>query len=262
MLEKIEIITRIQDDELYARMKKSAEEEAFGPVSFSSEKDKDGLPHLADTYNRLGGRSDVDFIVFCHDDAVFMEPGWNEKLIDEFKETGADILGVVGTDKYIGGNIFLSGNPNCFGKYATLRQDGKNYVQIASPSRKNKRLQVVDGLFLAVRGDHFKSVKFDESFDELWFYAEDFCLRSNVFLSDILMGHWKPPRLYGKYPDALKPQSDYAERFYTRYGIAPPEEGAWRPKTKCAETPIEDFRRFGQDFIFEKFAQSKGLVHA
>lgn len=256
---KIDIITRIRDDELYERMVNSAKLEAFFPVSFLSEKDRDGLPHLASTYNRLGSLSDADILVFCHDDAVFMDPGWDVELADEFSETGADILGVVGTDKYIGGNIFLSGHPHCFGKYATLRPDGRNWVQIASPRQKNKRLQVVDGFFLAVRGDHFKKEGFDESFDELWFYSEDLCLRSKVCLSDILMGHWKPPRLYGKYPPAMKSQEAYSDRFYKKWEILPPKDPG---DMRCAETPLEDFVRFGQDFIFEKFIQSGGLVHA
>jgi hypothetical protein len=246
----IEIITRIRDSILYDRMRDSAQSLASEVLTFSGEVDTVGLPMVAETYNNFGNSSKADILVFAEDDAVFMTPDWNETIEQEFKATKADVLGVVGCDKFIGGSTFCVGHPHCFGKYVTMK-DEYEVVKVFSRARTIKRLAVADAFFLAVKREAFdRGPQFDEQFDEMFFYGEDFCLNHKTYLSDILMGHHKPDRLYGVYPKAMKPIEAYEPQFYAKHGLTRPTQAG---DHRCALVSVPTFYEMGQDGVFVEF---------
>lgn len=243
------IICRVRHPELLARMIRSAYATAVERPALLLDND-DGQPRLAKSYNLLGKQAKTDFIVFAHDDAIFLTPGWDLVLTDQFERTGVNVLGVVGVDKYCGGEMFSVGHPHCFGKYATGSEDIDS-VKVFSGTSMDKILAAVDGFFLAVKADHFKSTLFDETFDGLFYYAEDFCLRSKVGLSDILMGHHKPSAFYGQYPE-IKPMQLYGTYFNDKHGILPLGDYG---DQRCAMVPIQNFMLLGQDDVYAAFKE-------
>lgn len=250
------IITRVRYPDLYERLKASALAKSVMPISFESEEDKDGLPHIAATYNRLGSKK-ADYLIFCHDDVVFLEDAWDEKLLQEFRSTGADILGVVGRDAF---GIKSNGGKHCFGKYAGGQNDELDSVKILSGKCQDKKVDVVDGMFMAVRWSFFKNNKFDETFDELWLYADDFCLSGKTYISNILIAHHKPDKYYGKYPKGMKPLTDYLPAMKDKWGRSDVKEMSLNEQ--CAIGPLSGYLELGQDRVYEWLTDKYKEIHA
>lgn len=240
------IITRVRHESLYKRLKLSALENAAGAIQWLCDYDN-GSPRLAETYNLAipGIRGDV--VVFMHDDAFFTDLCWDDVLRRELKNY--DIIGAVGTDLYRGNTILSEGHPHCFGKYLT-EIDGKPMVKVFSRAT-DKPMSAVDGMFLATTHEFLMKHKFDGKLDSLFFYDIDFCLGNKCGLTSLLIGHSKPADLYGKYPDSMKPQSEYEEYFYHKHQITP---RCGVGDMRCAALSPEDFALYGQDFSFKKFS--------
>ena len=244
------IITRIRYPALYERMKESAINNSSLPLEFLSEVDEIGQPEVAKTYNRMGARAKSDYLVFVHDDVVFLEQGWDSKLIEVFEGTDADIVGVVGTDKYTGGTLFRSGFPHTKGKYVTLDDKGEKIVKVSSPAL-NGPVVAVDHFFMAVRSKFFDANKFDEQFDGLFFSDIDYCLRSKrVYLADILLGHYKPLELRGKYPEGMKSLHDFSDKFHAKHYL---EASGEYGDQRVASADMNTYLSLGQDEIFKRF---------
>lgn len=248
------ILTRIQYKDLYERMQQSALRTCLGEVEFLSERDTDGQPHVSHTYNRLLDQANGDIIVFCHDDIVFLEDGWDARLAEFFATYPYDIGGVVGVDKYEGGRLVAAGHPHCFGKFVN-RSGDELRVNLYGPKAEGKKLKAVDGMFIATRGKHRE--RFDEELDGLFFYDLDYCLRGSVGLIDILLGHWKPADRFGKYPKDMKPEDSYTPYFYAKHGLKEVEPGDTR--ALCASQ--EDYANVGHDKLWSMF-RNKYLVGA
>ena len=253
----ISVVTRVKHPELYDRLKDSVRKNSVTEIKLAAIHDLNGDPDIARTYNSLGSAHPADIIVFAEDDVMILDDAWDIKLMEEFEATGADILGVVGVDEYKGSPMFGVGYPHCFGKYVTGDGDEPDTVKIFSRRILNKRLDVIDGFFMAVRGEFFKKNKFDEQFDGLWCYPEDLCLRGKVYLSDILLAHHKPSKYYGKYPENLRPESDYSPAFYKKWGIEPMKKIG---DMRCATTKLPNLISDGQDRIYAEFESR--YIHA
>ena len=250
----ISLITRVQYPDLHKRMMESAMNTALGEIEFLHERDADGLPKIAQTYNHLRDLAKGDIIVYLHDDVVFMEEGWDARLTEFFASYPYDIGGVVGVDKYEGGQLVAAGHPHCFGKFVNRAGDELR-VNLYGPKSEGKELKAVDGMFIATRGKHRE--RFDEKLDGLFFYDLDYCLRGSVGLIDILLGHWKPADRFGKYPKDMKPEDSYKPYFYAKHGLKEVEPGDTR--ALCASQ--EDFANVGHDKLWKLF-QEKYLVTA
>jgi hypothetical protein len=213
----IQLITRVRYPELYKRMLDSARKTAKGSVSAIAIND-DGQPRLAESYNLMAGSCAADILVFCHDDVIFLSDGWDEK-IGRAMSLGFNLIGAVGSQEYAGGMVFDAGRQYAAGKIVGW-VDGKRVVKLMQNRSEVEPVKVVDGLLMAVKADHFRSVGgFDMDFDGLFYYDTDLCLRSNCAVADFLVAHEKPRELYGKYPDGLKPIEAYRDAFNKKHGF-------------------------------------------
>ena len=213
----IQVLTRSAHPELYQRMVTSARKTAFGNVMFVSTPD-DGLPKIVESYNLMAAVSTADILVFCHDDIIFLSEGWDERVKEAFR-LGFEVVGAVGTQKYTGGMIFDSGKEYSVGQVVG-NLDGKRIKKLFQHRAEIEPAQAVDGMFMAVTREHFiKSGGFDSQFDGLFYYDVDFCLRSNCAVVDILLAHEKPPHIWGKYPEAMKPIEFYRDAFNKKHGF-------------------------------------------
>ena len=163
----------------------------------------------------------------------------------------SEIVGVVGTDKYIGGKLFSSGFPHIIGKYVTT-MDGHKVVKIGSDSKRTK-VKAVDHFFMAVSRSYFQKEKFDVAFDGLFFSDIDYCLRSDkVYVADILMGHYKPEDLRGKYPEDMKPIEHFSKAFHEKHGL---NQNVPDNPQNCAMVDMQTYSDMGQDKIFTEYSK-------
>lgn len=255
---KIDLIVRSQSPMLLDRMLASAHKTANGEFGVLSEMDREGLPKCASTYNRLISESKADILCVLHDDIEFLSKGWDRVACELFLEYKPDILGVVGSKKYNGGRIFDSGRLHGAGHYCA-QVNGKPMVKVFSKRYRYQQVAVIDGMIMFMVRKFWQKNPFDESFDELFFYDIDLCLRAKrvAVTSGIFVKHSKPEELFGKYPEAMKPISDYWEQFHLKHGLSPLAVGDQR----CASVGLEDFNRLGQNTVFDEF-QKRYLVCA
>lgn len=248
----LSLITRVQYPDLYRRMINSALGRSSGEsIEFINAPNPEGLPVITPTYNRLAERARGDILIFLHDDIEFIEDGWDARIVEFFANTDFDIAGVVGVDKYDGGLMVSAGHPHCFGKF-TNRSGDEMKVNLYGPRCENKRLVAVDGMFIAVRADRFRSHKFDEKLDGLFFYDLDYCLGEKVGLLDILIAHYKPADLFGKYPEAMKTMESYEPYFYSKHGLNPT---GFVGDTRSLCATQEDYSLYGHDKLWSMFRE-------
>lgn len=251
----IDLMTRIQSLYLYDRMKNSAITNAHGSLNFLSELDSEGLPKCAETYNRLAAHSKADIYCFVEDDIEFLTQDWDRIVEEIFLEYDPDILGIVGSSEYNGGGYFESGGKNSYGVVACnkSKDNQETWVRVLSPYYRHKPVKVVDGSLMFVKADFFNKIGgFDaETFDELFYYDADICLKSdNVAVTcDILAKHSKPPEFYGKYPDKMKPGSHYEPILLERHGLVK------KPiqNQMCCFVSLDTFKKYGQTESFRNF---------
>ena len=231
----IDIITRVRYPELYLRMKESAQATASGPIRFLAAFD-DGQPKIAESYNLLAATSSADVLLFVHDDVIFLSKGWDEKIMDAVS-LGFNLIGAVGSQEYRGGMVFDAGRKYAAGK-CVGNVDGKRVVKLMQNRSEVELVKVVDGMFMAVEAGHFKRTGFDWAFDGLFYYDLDLCLRSKCAVVDILVAHEKPPHIWGKYPEGMKPIEHYAPIFNAKHGFkSDPPIG----DQSCRSIPYEDY---------------------
>lgn len=250
----IELITRIQSPKLYERMKQSALGNAYGPFEASWELDTVSLPRCAETYNRLAAKSKADILCFIEDDVELLTKDWNRIVEEIFLEYEPDILGVVGASEYNGGGYFEAGNKTSFGLIACnkSKHEQETYVRILSPHYRYKKVKVIDGMLMFCKRDFWKKEPFDEkSFDELFYYDIDLCLKSDkvAITCDLLAKHSKPAEFYGKYPPKMKPASHYDKILMERHNLVK------KPvqNQMCCLVSMETFKKHGQTESFRNF---------
>lgn len=247
----IDLMTRIREQSLYDRMLKSAIETACGNFSASFEVDTEHKPKCAETYNRLGKQSEGDILCFVEDDVEFIDKDWDYHVEEIFAEFKPDILGVIGSTKYEGGKYFDSGY-----QYGVGMIMGNTGIRILAPKTRFTPAAVVDGMLMFVSRDYFEREKFNETFNGLFYYDIDYCLRSKkVGVTSLLVKHSKPPELYGVYPKDMEPVEVYTPEFEKRWG----KGSGVVASQQCCLVTHETYRKFGQTESFNRYREKYGV---
>lgn len=242
----IDIICRVKYNDLYARMQESALRTARCVTPGFITQIDDGQPKIAESYNRLGSISRASILVFVHDDVEFLSDGWDVALL----ESDHEINGVIGTVKYEGGRIFHAGTEYGRGKYVS-DINGEKAVKIMSPCRSGDIIAAVDGMFMAVKRDHFARHKFDQNFDGLFFYDLDYCLGHDCGIADILIGHYKPKEYFGVYPKDMKPIGNYWGEFHAKHGLNPKSQ----EDQAVGAVPLDDYLKIGHEQAYKLYKE-------
>ncbi len=258
----IDLITRIQSPKLYERMETSALATSYcGSHSFLYEFDDVGLPKCAQTYNALAQMSKADIFCFIEDDVEFISNDWDRIVEEIMAEYDCDILGVVGATEYHGGGYFDAGCATSFGQVACNKSktEQETYVRILSEYYRYKKVKVIDGMLMFAKRESFLKEMFDEkTFDELFYYDIDLCLKSDrvAITSDILVKHSKPPEMYGVYPKNMKTVDQYEPALLERHGLTK------RPAKDqtCCMVSLETFNKSGQTECFKGFERKYKCV--
>jgi len=144
-----------------------------------------GEKSLSKVYNEILGQAKNNIVVLCHDDIIFEDKGWGNKLIKHFDKTNFGILGVAGTTSMPSSGMWWEERNKMLG-IVNHKHDGKQWESKYSTSLGNEAEQVVivDGLFMAIHKDRIKS-NFIEDFDGFHFYDIAFCFENYIKGVDI-----------------------------------------------------------------------------
>ena len=139
---------------------------------------------LADVYNQLGDKAIYPYIIFMHEDIIFMSEGWGNELARIFSDQTISLIGLAGS-KYKSKNIS--------GWYSGTEED--NYYNITHRTNcseillrnplvwENSEIDVltIDGVFMASRRSTFQKIRFDATLLRgFHFYDIDFSLRTSI----------------------------------------------------------------------------------
>lgn len=139
----------------------------------------DGTHSLAEAYNIALAESKHQILVCVHDD-VYLEKGWDMKILAHFQESEYGILGVAGTTnltvngkwwespQHMVGNVWHFNSTK--NKWYESKYSEKLYNNIA-------KVACVDGVFIAINKLKIKE-GFDETYEGFHFYDVPFCVNN------------------------------------------------------------------------------------
>jgi hypothetical protein len=137
-----------------------------------------GEKSLAKVYNEILNQAKNNIVVLCHDDIIFEDKGWGNKLIKHFDKTNFGILGIAGTTSMPSSGMWWEERNKMLG-IVNHKHEGKQWESKYSTSLGNEaeKVVIVDGLFMAIHKDRIKS-DFIEDFDGFHFYDISFCFEN------------------------------------------------------------------------------------
>jgi glycosyltransferase involved in cell wall biosynthesis len=138
----------------------------------------DGEKSLTKVYNEILNQAKNDIVVLCHDDIIFEDKGWGNKLIKHFNKTNFGILGIAGTTSMPSSGMWWEERNKMLG-IVNHKHEGKKWESKYSTSLGNdaEKVVIVDGLFMVIHKDRIKS-NFIEDFDGFHFYDISFCFEN------------------------------------------------------------------------------------
>jgi glycosyltransferase involved in cell wall biosynthesis len=157
---------------------------------------------LTQAYNKGASRAIYSYLCFMHEDIIFHDVDWGEKVIDHFN-ADPDI-GLIG----IAGGSYKSASPSSwfpplklyplFPMHQRLLQHFGDQVVLenVNPFHENRsRVACIDGVWFCCRRQIWDKVKFDETIQGFHCYDLDFSLSVNkiarvVVVYDILLEHF------------------------------------------------------------------------
>jgi hypothetical protein len=137
-----------------------------------------GEKSLVKVYNEILNQAKNNIVVLCHDDIIFEDKGWGNKLIKHFNKTNFGILGIAGTTSMPSSGMWWEERNKMLG-IVNHKHEGKQWESKYSTSLGNEaeKVVIVDGLFMAIHKDRIKS-NFIEDFDGFHFYDISFCFEN------------------------------------------------------------------------------------
>ena len=146
---------------------------------------------LCEGYNRGIKKSVGDILIFSHDDIEILSPDFVTKLRSHLEIF--DIVGLAGTDRVLDGCWASVGAPHLYGQVTHSDKNGYsvNCYDLSKAAHLKQfatgKVQMLDGLFFAVRRSVLLKVTFDEfNFDGFHCYDADFTY--SAFLAGFNLG--------------------------------------------------------------------------
>jgi glycosyltransferase involved in cell wall biosynthesis len=204
---------------------------------------RDPRQGICSVYNRGIAQARGDIVVFMHEDAFFMEKGWDTVLEKKFNDPSIGLLGVAGTQYLFAGHPgwVAAGRPFIRGKVIHETNNGEIFhLTVFSWDDTDSEVVATDGLFFAVRKSLFNHIGFDEAaFDGFHFYDLDICMQVRkthrlIVTPDIIIKHQS-----GGSFDALWQR--YAQRFRDKYRHALPAACIDTVPDLSKRVPFENF---------------------
>ena len=157
--------------------------------------ENDGQFSICEAYNKGAEKSKYDYLLFIHEDVEFETRGWGKILTEKyFTLPNCGILGLAGNRK----KFHLPGGVNSGLAQSTLlflRHKGEVKKAYEIYDDSPIQVKVVDGVFLAMKREVWKKLKFDETIKGFHFYDIDISLRAaeiyqNYLIHDFYFVHF------------------------------------------------------------------------
>lgn len=138
---------------------------------------------LTQLYNKgWNSRTNEDVVVFCHNDIVFKTPSWGKILLNLFRNSKYDIIGLAGSTSIING-CWWTNRKDMYG--SVYHSDGlRTWKSIYGKCLPFKEVKIIDGLFMAINPNS-NLEKFNESYNGFHFYDLSFCVENYLNGADI-----------------------------------------------------------------------------
>jgi GT2 family glycosyltransferase len=192
---------------------------ASGAVDYVRIDNSDNRYGICAAYNAGVKKAKGDIVAFMHEDAFFMEGGWNAVLEKKFADPAVGLVGIAGTQYLFADppGWVVAGRPFIRGKVVHETGGGADFhLTVFSWDKEDRDVVAVDGLFFAIRKSLFDRIGFDEAmFDRFHFYDLDICMQVRrthrlIVTPDILIKHQS-----GGSFDSI--WFTYAQRFAAKY---------------------------------------------
>jgi GT2 family glycosyltransferase len=204
---------------------------------------RDGRFGICAAYNSGVEKAQGDIVAFMHEDAFFMERGWDAALARKFSDPAIGLVGIAGTQYLFADppGWVVAGRPFIRGKVVHETDNGGTFhLTVFSWDKEDCDVVAVDGLFFAVRKSLFGRVRFDEkTFDRFHFYDLDLCMQIRkthrlVVTPDLLVKHQSS----GSFDSVW---FTYAQRFADKYRRELPASCAAGIPDRAKRVPFESF---------------------
>jgi GT2 family glycosyltransferase len=151
-------------------------------------------------YNKGAEQAKGDILVFVHEDAFFMEPGWGAVLESKFTyDPRIGLIGVAGTQYLLpDSNLWIAaGQPFLKGRIIHELNRGETFIlTVFTWDKADSDVVAIDGVFMAMSRNAFNTAKFDDiNFPEFHFYDLDISMQVRkkhriIVTWDILIKHF------------------------------------------------------------------------
>ena len=237
----VSVIVCSKQDPSWTLHERNVKKTAHSPVEYIRIDNRDGRYGICAAYNTGIQKARGDIVVFMHEDAFFMEAGWDDVLVKKISDPAIGLVGIAGT-QYLFANPpgwVVAGRPFIRGKVIHETDGGDVFhLTVFSWDTTDSDVVAVDGLFFAVRQSLFGSVRFDDAlFDRFHFYDLDICMQIR-----------KTHRIIVTPDIAIKHQSGgsfneewftYAQRFVQKYRNELPAHCTTEVPDRSKRVPFE-----------------------
>jgi hypothetical protein len=192
---------------------------AAGPIDYIRIDNRQPGRGICSVYNDGVEKTRNDILVYMHEDAFFMEAGWDAVLEKKFADPSVGLVGVAGTQYLFAEHPgwVAAGRPFIKGQVIHETSNGATFhLTVFSWNKDDSDVVAVDGLFFAVRRSLFERIRFDDTmFDGFHFYDLDLCMQVRktnrlIVTPDIVVKHQSG----GSFDAAWQ---SYAQRFLFKY---------------------------------------------
>lgn len=141
-----------------------------------------GEKSLTSVYNEITRNASNDVICFIHDDIEILTNGWDNVLINLFKNTDFGIIGVAGSTYFDETAAWWTYIGCTYGQVWHCQSNGQKYLTTFSeklPYNTVKQTVCLDGVFIAFDRTKIKS-SFNENIPGFHFYDIDFTIHNHL----------------------------------------------------------------------------------
>ena len=183
----LSIIISSYQPEFYLALEKNIAESIGIPYEIMKI-DNPGIMGICEAYNRGAEKAQYDFLLFLHEDVLFETQDWGRILMNLLNTENIGCIGIAGADYIpevpIGWWMIKN---HCYSHitHANLINQKVHKFTFSSNSGL-KKVNLIDGVFIACPKKNWLTIKFDERLKGYHAYDISFSLHTNVYFENYI----------------------------------------------------------------------------
>ena len=183
----LSIIISSYQPEFYLALEKNIAESIGIPYEIIKI-DNNGIMGICEAYNRGAEKAQYDFLLFLHEDVLFETQDWGRILMNLLNTENIGCIGIAGADYIpevpIGWWMIKN---HCYSHitHANLINQKVHKFTFSSNSGL-KKVNLIDGVFIACPKKNWLTIKFDERLKGYHAYDISFSLHTNVYFENYI----------------------------------------------------------------------------